>query len=127
MSDSVKFSLKYAPGQASNSRAELSALWAVLRVAIHKQVTRLQLLGDSKMVVDWAKGRIQISAPHLQYVMAIIRDFITSFEFVSFEHIYRELNMEADLLSKMALALQPGIIEVEEMISGQILEHYMMF
>ena len=88
---------------------------------------RLQLLGDSKKVVDWANGRVQINAPHLQYMMAAIRDLVTSFKSVSFEHIYRELNMEADSLSKLALALQPGIIEVEEMTNGQISDYYMMF
>ena len=47
---------------------------------------------------------------------------MTSFEYVYFTHIYREINGEADLLSKLALALEPGVIEVEGFINGQVLK-----
>lgn len=49
-----------------------------------------------------------------------------SFESLSFTHIYKELNAEADALSKMALALQPGIIVVEEHSMGQVSEHFLL-
>ena len=69
------------------------------------------------MVVDLVNRKIQINAPHLQQVLNIIRrlsEFFTGFRIY---HIYRELNMEADGLSKLALLLDPGKLETEE-ISG---------
>ena len=49
---------------------------------------------------------------------------MTSFESVYFTHIYREINGEADLLSKLALDLQPRVIEVEEFKNGQVLKYF---
>ena len=34
-----------------------------------------------------------------------------SFEALNFNHVYREFNSEVDILSKQALAIQPGVIE----------------
>ena len=65
------------------------------------------------MTIDWENGKIQINAPHLQHFLKTIREQITSFETISFKHIYREPNSEADKLSKMALTLPPGLMEVK--------------
>ena len=66
------------------------------------------------MVIDWANGKSQIKAPQLQNILKKILHVMTSFESVSFTHIYKEINGEADLLSKLALDLQLRVIEVEE-------------
>lgn len=124
MPDTSKICIKFAPGRGTNSKAELSALWAVLKTAQRKNVLRIQLYGDSKMVIDWANGKSQIKAPQLQYVLSEIKDVLTSFVSVSFTHIYRELNEEADILSKMALALQPGVLIEEEFRDGQLVEFF---
>ena len=71
------------------------------------------------MVIDWVNGKKKIKAPHLQYLLKEIQALKPSFELVSFSHIYRELNSEAYTLSKLALAIQLGIIEVEEHANGQ--------
>ena len=49
---------------------------------------------------------------------------MNSFESASFAHIYREINGEAYLLSNMALALQLGVIEVEEFKNGQVKKYF---
>ena len=49
-----KKKIKYAMGHASNNKAELSALWATLRVAQNSQIQEIQIFGDSKVVIDWA-------------------------------------------------------------------------
>ena len=107
-------------GQATNSRVKLSAFWTVLNISKDKQIPRLHIYGDSNMVIDWVNGKRKIRAPHLQYLLKEIQALKPSFELVSFSHIYRELNSEADTLLKLALAIQPRIIEVEEHTNGQV-------
>ena len=67
-----------------------------------KQMKILHLFRDSKMVVEWAMGRIQINAPQIQHLLRTIKEKIGSFETISFKHIYMELNMKANKLSKLA-------------------------
>ena len=69
---------------------------------------QLQVFGDSKMVVDWVNMKIQINAPHLQQLMKAIERLLEFFIGFRIAHIYRELNMEVDDLSKLALLLDPG-------------------
>ena len=69
------------------------------------------------MVVDWVNRKIQINAPHLQQLLNAIRRLLKFFTSFSISHKYREMNMEANGLSKLALLLDPGKMETEE-ISG---------
>jgi hypothetical protein len=55
------FSLKYGVGRGTNNRAEIYALWILLKVVVDKQVRKIQVLGDSKLVMDWANGKAQIT------------------------------------------------------------------
>ena len=48
------------------------------------------------------------------------------FRRISFAHIYRELNEEAEFLSKQALAYQPGLMEIEEVVEGITFLRYEM-
>ena len=74
----------------------------------------IQIFRDSKVVIDWENGRTNIQVPYLQHVLTKIQNLKTLFRRISFAHIYREVNEEADSLSKQALAYQPGIMEIEE-------------
>ena len=92
--------VKYVMGQATNNKAKLSALWATLKVARSNQIQDIQIFCDSKVVVDWENGKNIIQAPHLQHLLAEIQTLKSMFKRISFAHIYRELNAEADSLSK---------------------------
>ena len=41
-----KLRIKYAIGQATNNKAKLAALWAVLRVALSRQILDIQIFSD---------------------------------------------------------------------------------
>ena len=47
-----KMKIKFATKQASNNKAELSALWATLKMAKSAQIQEIQIYGDSKVVID---------------------------------------------------------------------------
>ena len=83
----------------------------VLELAIKNNISQLQVFGDSNMVVYWVNKKIQINTPHLQQILNAIIRLLESFSNLMISHIYRELNTEADRLSKLALLLEPGKLE----------------
>ena len=89
----------------------------VLNLAINNNISQLKVFGDSKMVVDWVNRKIQINTPHLQQLLNVIRRLLDFFTGFRISHIYNELNMEVGGLSKLALLLDPGKLDREE-ISG---------
>jgi hypothetical protein len=48
---------KSACGPGTNIRVELYAIWLLLKLALERGVSSLQVLGDSKLVIDWAQGK----------------------------------------------------------------------
>ena len=123
LDETNKISFKLGLGRATNNKVELSALWATMKIANDKELKRLHIYGDSKTVIDWATGKNYIRAPHLQNLLKAIRALQPNFDAFHFNHIYREYNMEADTLSKQALAIQLGIIE-GEIASGSIVTQF---
>jgi hypothetical protein len=55
------FQVRYAPGHGTNSKVEFSALWTLLFMANNLNVRRLQVSGDSKVVINWANKKIAVS------------------------------------------------------------------
>ena len=125
MDETNKIYFKFGLGREINSNAELSALWATMKIENDKQLKRVHIYGDSKIVIDWATGKNDIRAPHLQNLLMAIRALQTSFKEVHFKHIYREYNMEVDTLSKQALAIRSGIIE-GEIVTGSAITHFFL-
>ena len=76
------------------------------------------------MIINWANGQLQINSPHLQPLLKEIRDQISNFVSISFQHVYRELNVEADTLSKLALTLPLGLMEVKDHVDDQLVNQY---
>jgi ribonuclease HI len=104
------FSIKMNCGTRTNTRGELMALWSLLFFALHKQVNCLQLVGDSKVIVDWFSYKNNLQVISLQPWMTRIRQMSGSFQNLKIQHIYREFNREADQLSKQALLMEEGIL-----------------
>jgi ribonuclease HI len=42
--------------EGMNNWAELNALWLLIRFTTDKGVVKLQIMGDSKIVIDWISG-----------------------------------------------------------------------
>jgi ribonuclease HI len=87
-------------GMGTNTRAELLGVWASLSLAHRLGIDQLQVLGDSKIVVDWLNHKCNLFVSSLLGWMEKIRILVTLFNDIKFDHIYREENVEADTLSK---------------------------
>jgi ribonuclease HI len=97
-------------GSGSNTRATILGASASLVIAYFVSIHRLRVLGDSKVIIEWMsnKSRLQVSA--LEGWKNRIKDLIKRFQSISFHHVYRNFNSEADVLSKHALGEPEGHI-----------------
>jgi ribonuclease HI len=97
-------------GLGTNNREELLSLWILLKTAVEQKVKRLQILGDSKVVLDWVSGRSRFHNFPLRPVMDIIQRLKGEMEELTYIHIYREFNHREDNLSKEAITVQEGVL-----------------
>jgi len=98
----------------SNNFSELVAVWCLLYWANRRNIKDIHIYGDSRMVIDWLKGKINISNIFLEHWCHRIRELIALFGDIQFQHIYRTYNTEADSLSKLALRGQIGFLHIKE-------------
>ena len=99
-----RFNIKWNCGVGTNTRSELLALWSILHFARSLGIDSIQIAGDSRIIVDWFKGIFHLEAVLLTYWMDRIMQLKNQFVEISIQHVYRENNVDADLLSKQALA-----------------------
>jgi len=116
--DLIVYRWVYNCGGGTNTRAELLGVWKNLMLASHLSFHKLQVPSDSKVVIDWLSniGRLQASA--IEGWKSKINDLIKSFHAISFDHIYKEFNVEVYLLSKLALREPKGRITYYQWING---------
>lgn len=74
-------------GKGSNTRAELLALGGLLFFARHLNLTYLQVFGDSRAVVDWAKGLNALRVASLGHWMKWIKSMMGLFINLDYNHI----------------------------------------
>jgi len=92
-------------GRVTNTRDELLALWCILFFACYKNVTRLQLVGDLKIIIDRFFNENNLQVFSLQPWMTKIRVLSGKFLKLKSQHIYQKYNKEADQRSKEAFLL----------------------
>ena len=101
-------------GQGTNMKAELLALWALLRIAKDRHIEDLSILGDSKVIIDWARKKHFLQVNKIFGWSSRTEELISSFQHIQFQHIYRAHNVTADRLSKRGLRVAEGHIYLEE-------------
>jgi ribonuclease HI len=95
-------------GSGTNTKAELVGVWASLFMANLLDICQLQLMGDSKVVIDWMQRKGNLLATKIEGWKRRVRTLEKKFQDLLFQHIYRESNAEADSLSKKALVSPKG-------------------
>lgn len=90
-------------GEATNNQAEYAALQEGLQRALKDGVTHLQCFLDSELVVKQLAGQYRVKNEGLQPLYDKVCSLVSEFEEVSFEHVPREKNKEADKLVNQAI------------------------
>ena len=88
------------PGLTCN-QAEYAALISGLEIAKGKQINDLKVVGDSRLVCMQAAGEWQVKSEKLQPLNQAVEELKSSFNSISFSHIPRHQNKEADELSRL--------------------------
>lgn len=89
--------------KVTSNQAEYYALIQGLEAAIKWGVRRLQVLGDSKLVIDQMTGVWNCDSPNLIGYHNTAKTLQRSFHCIKFQHIPRELNEDADRLAYQTL------------------------
>ncbi|XP_015967232.1 uncharacterized protein LOC107490950 [Arachis duranensis] len=91
----------------SNNQAEYKALLAGLTLAREVGAKALEVNTDSQVVSSQINGSYQTRDPLLQQYLAKVNKLKEGFESITIQHVPRERNARADLLSKIA-STKPG-------------------
>jgi hypothetical protein len=78
------------------------------------RISSPQILGDSKLLIDWTNVINNLQNLTLIPIVEKIREERNRIGYVLFQQVYRELNETADKLSKETLVLQERKIVIVE-------------
>ncbi|MDP1571921.1 MAG: ribonuclease HI family protein [Vicinamibacterales bacterium] len=92
-----------ALGTATNNVAEYNGLLAALAWAAERGHTRVHIKSDSLLLVEQMKGNYRVKNEGLLPLYREARHLVARVGQVTFEHIPREKNTEADRLSNLGM------------------------
>jgi ribonuclease HI len=83
-------------GLRSNNYAELQALRLLLKCAKDQNIKNMQVFNNSSLVINWIKESGYLHNIHLKSMGDLFLEVAVSFEHITFTHVYRNLNQDAD-------------------------------
>jgi probable phosphoglycerate mutase len=101
--DGQTIDLKESCGVATNNVAEYGALLCALRWAVAHGIAQLHVRSDSLLLVQQMKGVYRVKHPGLQPLYEQAQSLARQIGKVTFEHVRRELNRDADRLANEAM------------------------
>lgn len=94
----------YAPlGKTTNNVAEYNGLLAALRWALEHGHDRVHIRADSLLLVEQMRGNYRVKNEGLKPLHHEAQRLVAGIGTVTFEHVRRELNKEADRLSNLGM------------------------
>jgi ribonuclease HI len=88
---------------ATNNVAEYNGLLAALSWAVDHGHKTLHIRSDSELLVKQLRGEYRVKNPGLQPLYLDARALVGRIGRVTFEHVRREFNKEADRLANLAM------------------------
>ena len=92
-------------GHQTNNYAEYKALYLTLCEAIKLNILDVEVYLDSKLIVEQLNGNWKVKALGLVELYTSIKNLIFKFKHITFTHVYRKHNAEADSLANQAMDL----------------------
>lgn len=90
-------------GETTNNQAEYQGLVAALQVAKRLGATEVRCHLDSELIVKQMKREYKVKDPGLQVQFMKVWNLMNDFKKVTFTHVRREYNKEADAQVNIAL------------------------
>jgi ribonuclease HI len=101
--DGTIVELKESLGIATNNVAEYNGLLAALRWGVEHGLKSLNVRSDSELLVKQMKGVYRVRSAGLQPLYDEARALARAIGRVTFEHVRREFNKDADRLANEAM------------------------
>jgi ribonuclease HI len=102
-SGNVLYAVGEYVGETTNNVAEYKALIRALEQAVILSANIVKVNMDSELIVKQMNGQYKIKEPTLQELAGIVLKLRNKFQNVTFTHVRREFNKEADLLVNQAI------------------------
>jgi ribonuclease HI len=96
--------IHFVGNKETNNFAEYTGLIVGLKEAIRLNIKRIEVEGDSMLVIKQMKGEWSVKSNNLIPLYNEAKELILLFDTISFKHIYREYNKRADELSNLAIS-----------------------
>lgn len=90
-------------GIATNNEAEYQALIDGLNYCIENSINEVDVFLDSKLVIEQVNKNYKVKAHNLKEFNSQVENMIKEFNYIEFNHVYREDNKRADQLANLAL------------------------
>jgi len=99
-------SFTYLGNCCTNNEAEYNGLILGLRYALDElEIKHLTVEGDSQLVIKQMNREYKVKSPNLQELFQDASLLAERFDYIAFQHIYRNDNKRADELSNLAIPL----------------------
>jgi hypothetical protein len=99
------------------------SLKLLIAFALGNNCKMLIVFGDSKNVINWINGTQRYTNIRLANIVEDIKFLQTAFDSLTFRHVYKKRNEEADRRSKEGANLDLGIWKISEFLNDHIQEH----
>ena len=90
-------------GNTTNNIAEYNGLIAALQWAVDHDVKKIAIKGDSQLIIEQMRGNYKVKNEGLKPLYLKARMLVMQIGDVSFEHVRREHNKDADRLSNVGM------------------------
>jgi len=101
-------------GRGRKNWSKFHVLVDLLKIANEKGVSKLQVQGDSNLVIELLKVYFRMKKITLRSLLEHILVVVGLFEYIQFHHVQIEYNQDTNKLWKIGLNDQIGLLRVEE-------------
>jgi probable phosphoglycerate mutase len=102
-------------GITTNNVAEYNGLLAALKWAVDHGEGEVHVRADSELLVKQMRGEYKVKHPGLQPLAARARLLVAQLDDVTFQHVRRDQNKEADRLSNLGMDEAEAALKAEKM------------
>lgn len=101
-------------GRATNNVAEYKALILAMEKALELGATKIQIRGDSELIVKQMRGEYRVKNPDLRDLYEQAQHLIRQFDEARIDHNLRDKNKLADKLANLAMDHKAEVTDAEE-------------